>query len=127
MDDYIEHLMQDEPEAWLDALPSYQRNIIKDILKSEPDFLKAAEIYLSARPSKTSTASASQGGGFFLEKVLAEIEAFLCGDSKYEADRAKLVQAGPKLHDFAIALLSSVIAQHVGLSATFSPRLLCSC
>jgi len=79
---------------WLDVLNGYQRNIITEFLKQTDDHFEAAEKWLSSSPDQTVPFGARSdkiNKEQFKEKLIDEIEKFICGDQKYESETNDLL------------------------------------
>lgn len=117
--DNIEELFQSEPTAWLEALEPYQRRLVDELLKTQPNHLESAKMWLSASTSQTVTfgSGKGEGSGLYLDKVVDEIEKLLCGDPKYKTDRTKIFGAAKPLHAYVVGAIAVAIAPALGSSA----------
>lgn len=117
MDDF-ESLFK-EPTAWIDSLPRYQKDIVSQLLSSGKTPEEAAEAWLSATPQDTYPLGVERGRKLFLEMVINELEAFLCGDPKYNNDRSKfnkLLKDSGTVHAYCVGGISIAIAPVIGTS-----------
>lgn len=115
----IDALFDSDPSLWLTTLPEYQQNLVKQVLAQTPSPEAAAARWLSVAPQNTSPLGATKGQQVFLEKLWDELEAFLCGDEKYESDRMKLLAESKPLHAYVVGAISVAIAPTLGSSAAF--------
>jgi hypothetical protein len=115
----IDELFAIASETWLDALPMYQQKIITQLLSEGLSPEDAATRWLSASIKDTFPFGGVRGGKPFLERVVDELEAFLCGDTKYETERAKLLAEAKPTQLFVVSVISLAIAPIVGASAVF--------
>ncbi len=117
MNDF-ESLFQ-EPTAWVDSLPKYQKDIVSQLLSSGKTPEEAAEAWLSATPQDTYPFGAERGRKLYLEMVVNELEAFICGAPKYNNDRSKfnkLLKESGTVHAYCVGGISVAIAPVVGTS-----------
>ncbi|QNO14371.1 hypothetical protein HYG86_06080 [Alkalicella caledoniensis] len=117
--DSFNGLIFDEQESWVDTLPSYQKNRIKQILSSGKSPKETAILWLTASPQNTAPFGTIKGENIFLEKVEEELEGLICGDEKYDDYRKKLSSEVNLSKGYAIGLISSAIAPVVGSSGAF--------
>lgn len=118
----IEDLYQSSPVFLIDALEPYQQNLINDLLSvTDNDFAKAAELWLSATPSQTAWFGGSKShSGVYLEKVVEEIEKFVCGtDDSYQNYRDKLSETTDASQKYIVGVLSTAIGANLGVAGAF--------
>jgi len=113
----FQHLLNQDPKSWLTALPAYQRDLATALLTSDDSPELAAEKWLSAEPSDTYPFGGLRTSKLYLEKLFDELEAFLCGDPKYESDRAKLNAESKPTHALVVSFIAVSIAPAIGASA----------
>lgn len=80
---------------------------------------EVAAAWLSVSPQNTFPFGVEKGERIFLNKLWDEVEAFLCGDPKYESDRQKLEQESNITHTYFVGVVSAAIAPTVGSSGVF--------
>ncbi|NEY21415.1 hypothetical protein G4D61_15840 [Bacillus ginsengihumi] len=110
-----------EESGWLEALPSYQKEIVSELLASK-SHEEAALAWLEASVDNTSPFTGQpQPEKKFLPLLKKEIHKLLCGNPEYAADRNELAQlTQTKENKTAIvSMVSAVIGAKVGLAATF--------
>lgn len=116
----FESLFQ-EPTAWVESLPKYQKDIVSQLLSTGKSPEEVAAAWLSAAPQDTYPFGADRGRKLFLDMVLNELEAFLCDDPKYNIDRSKFndlfIESG-SVHAYCVGVISIAIAPVVGTSGT---------
>ena len=86
----IEDFTQLEPTELIGSLDNYQQEIVRTLLKAtDNNYLESADKWLSASPSNTAKFGGdSSHSTIYREKVVEEIEKFLCGnDNTYEEER----------------------------------------
>ncbi len=116
----IDDLFRRDPESWIDSLPDYQKTLVQELLKQSDSPEEAASKWLTASPRNTFPLGAAQGSSkLYLDKLWNELEAFLCGDSRYEEDRKKLLAELKPGHAYLVGVISVTIAPVLGASATF--------
>lgn len=107
----FEELFSGNEAEWIDALPVYQRDIIKALLAQGRSYDEIAIAWLSAGgPTNTFPFGAQGGSQIFYEKFLEEIEKFLCREDCYSEDRKKLMTDAEATKTLAISLISEAIA-----------------
>jgi hypothetical protein len=120
MEQELESLFQFESTDWLSTLPTYQRNRVSQLLDStQNSYEEAAKQWLSTIPSDTFPFGTEQRQNVFLDKVWDEVEKFLCGDEKYDADRRELLSSSGALETALVSSVSAAIAQVIGVAATY--------
>lgn len=123
MEDF-EGLFEGESSTWLEVLPKFQKEIIDQLFSQGKTPEEAASAWLSAGPRDTYPFGVEKGISLFLEKVLSELEAFLCGDPKYKEDRSKLSKLPKESHAYFVGVISSAVAPVVGSSgAVLAPAI----
>jgi hypothetical protein len=114
-------IILDNPETLINCLDGFQIEIINTFLSiNGQDYLDSADKWLNASPSNT----AAFGGDtsktkIYKDKVLDEIEKFLCGDEKYESDRNKIAADSDKTQKYIIGVMSAAIGKTLGVAGTF--------
>jgi hypothetical protein len=116
MDDY-KKLFEGQPEAWISGLPTYQRRLIEALLAQGNSADEAAEKWLSAVPKDTFPFGGVPSAKPYLNKLLDELEALLCGDPKYTSERAKLALESKPTHALFVSTVAVLIAPAIGTSA----------
>jgi len=120
MDNMMDFLETSEPDSWIAALPSYQRNTIVEMRARGESYDDIALTWIAAGASNTapfSTGGPPQPDPGFLEKLRVEVRAYLCGDKKYDRDRKQLIAGGKEIHAFVISGMSFGIAPFVGAAS----------
>ncbi|WP_147263848.1 hypothetical protein [Prauserella sp. PE36] len=103
--------------SWLDELPKYQRDLIRELGRSG-DLEAAARSWLEAGSvSHTAEFGVLGGARVFYEKVLDELHDLLCVASKYTEEKAKILQEYKAGQASFVAMVTSFIAPHVGTSS----------
>jgi hypothetical protein len=115
------NIIQAEPSKLLLALDNFQSEIITSFLSSTSNnYLDSADKWLNATTFNT----AKFGGQptkskIYREKLLDEVEKFLCGDEKYEDDRNKIRNSQDKTEKYIICVMSTAIGNSIGVAGTF--------
>jgi hypothetical protein len=119
--DELNKIVQEDPEILINCLDNYQIEIIKSFLSSNSNnYLDSADRWLNA-----STTNTAKFGGdtnksqIYREKVLNEVENFLCGDDRYDSDRRKIFDATDKSQKYIIGVMSAAIGKTLGVAGTF--------
>jgi len=123
MEDF-EGLFQEKSSTWLEALPKFQKEIIDQLFSQGKSPEEVASAWLTATSGDTYPFGVEKGQSLFLEKILKELEAFLCGDPKYMDDRSKLSKLPKEAHAYFVGIISTAIAPVVGSSgAVLAPAI----
>jgi hypothetical protein len=108
-------LFEGNSDDWVQALPPYQQRLIDSMLSSrEP--VDAATAWLSASgPTNNAPLGAvHRAANLFYDNLLVEIQALICTNKGYAAERKSLSSsAGAGKTAFIIAV-SDAVAPHVG-------------
>ena len=117
----INNLIISEPGELLSTLDTYQRDIINQFLeKTSNNYLESADRWLNASPSNTALFGGEHDRSkIYRDKILEEIEKFLCGDSSYEEDRNKIAASSDNSQKYIIGLMSAAIGKSLGVAGTF--------
>ncbi len=81
-------LPDDNAEAWINALPDSQQNLVQELLRAGLSELEAAEFWLS-RSGSDATLGFSSGSAAqrYFEAVKAEFSKLVCGGDGYDGVR----------------------------------------
>lgn len=116
------NLFSDQKEtSWLEALPSYQKEIVSELLASK-SHEEAALAWLEASVDNTSPFTGQpKPEKKFLPLLKKEIHKLLCGNPDYAAERNELVQLTQTQENKTaiVSMISALIGAKVGLAATF--------
>ena len=116
--DVLDPLLADDAEAWVSALPQYQQDIVLSFLDQDGDPAVAATQWLTASgPSHTFPFGGKKPEAIFYEKLLAEVEAFLCGDDRYEKERGAFLAEFDSRQAYVVGSVSAIVAPAVGSAA----------
>jgi len=118
--DELTNLFETSHDDLLNSLPRYQRNLIQQITDQGNDYFITAEKIMAAKPSNT-VGFGGNGGqrNIYLNKILEELEKYICGDEKYKEERAKLATSGDKSVQFITGAISSAIGSVLGVAGAF--------
>lgn len=118
-DDFI----QLDRETLISCLEGYQQELVRALIDNNGgNYEKAADSWLSARPSNTVPFGGELNrSSLFREKIVEELEKFICGcdDGKYDNVREELNKQGDITKEAIISALSAVIGSTIGVSAAF--------
>lgn len=118
----INQLVQLSPEEIIGGLESYQQDIVNALLKAtDNNYIESADRWLSASPTNTvKFGGDSNHSSLYREKVIEEIEKFICGnDTKYEEERKKLSANSEKTQQYVIGVISTAIGGELGVAGAF--------
>lgn len=117
----LSNIIQSDQDALLSSIDDFQVEIIKSFLTSTSnDYLLSADNWLNA-----STANTAKFGGepnkakIYRDKLLEELEKFLCGDQRYEDDRKKIAESTDKSQKYIIGVMSVAIGKTLGAAGPF--------
>ncbi len=107
-----------DADDWLEALPSYQRQSVELLLESGKPSDEVARIWLTTTgPSNTFPFGGERFASVFYDKLLEEIERFICDDARYAADRRQLLQHLGAGKAFFVGAMAAAMAPHLGAAA----------
>ena len=105
--------------GWFDGLPAYQSQAIEQLLADGSSEEQVGELWLS-RTGSTSTVGFGVGGPLqsFYANVKKEFVAFVCGDPKFDTERAQAVNIWKEQGKVSlVSIVAAVVASTVGLAA----------
>lgn len=116
----VEQLLLGPAEAWLDALPEYQRTAMGDLLDSlEIEEAVAAWMTIGSPTDTAPFGGVKSAARLLFSNMLIEIQKLLCGDPSYKNERDRLQQGAGVSRIAVITAISSAIGPHLGASAVF--------
>lgn len=105
---------------WLDTLPSYQSKSIQQLIAQGKTYEEIAISWLSANgPANTYPFGSQNTKSLFFEKLMEEVESFICREDKYSDEKKKLLAQFNAGNVYIITFISGVISQVVGASSAF--------
>jgi hypothetical protein len=117
----LSQIIETDQDTLLSSIDDFQSEIIKAFLASNSnDYLASADNWLNA-----STANTAKFGGepnkakIYRDKLLEELEKFLCGDQQYEDDRKKIADSTDKSQKYIIGVMSAAIGKSLGAAGAF--------
>jgi hypothetical protein len=117
----LDKIMQLDEADLLLSIDDFQAEILKSFLElTSNDYLKSADYWLNAN-----TANTAKFGGdpsrsqIYRDKLLEELEKFLCGDEQYEEEREKIAVSSDKSQKYIIGVMSIAIGNVIGAAGTF--------
>jgi hypothetical protein len=114
----LDHLIEGDVNAWVEALPSYQRAHIERMLKSAGPAEVATLWLTSSGPTDTAPFGGVRvSAARFYDNLLLELQKLFCGSQEYEEDRRQLGQAAGMGKLVVVGMISTAIAPHVGAAA----------
>ncbi|ETT55440.1 hypothetical protein BSK66_32355 [Paenibacillus odorifer] len=118
----ITDIFEGNSEEWLDALPTYQKNIVTDLLHAHSPEL-AANVWLEATIENNSPFSSvpSEDKKKYFNFLMDEIQKLLCGNPEYDNQRNEILELFNKNDSKAVivSFISTFIGANFGLSAVF--------
>jgi hypothetical protein len=121
--DGLETLFISETNSnWVDALPSYQKDTINDLLTTK-SLEETASIWLESTVNNNSPfgAEKKESEKKYFAILKSEVNKLVCGDPEYQNERNELNGLINQKENKAaiISLVSAFIGAKVGLAATF--------
>lgn len=117
----LSNIVDSDQDTLLASIDDFQSEIIKAFLVANSnDYLASADNWLNA-----STANTAKFGGepnkakIYRDKLLEELEKFLCGDQQYEDDRKKIAEGTDKSQKYIIGVMSAAIGKTIGSAGAF--------
>jgi len=108
-----------EPDSWIEALPSYQRDAVASLFEISNDYESVAFAWISASPSNTVQYGAQKKDSIFLSRIYDELELFFSEDKKYEKEVLELKKYNPVVQLFVVSTISSFLSPYLGVTAVF--------
>ena len=106
-----------QEEELISSLPGFQTKILKELLAVDSDHLSVADKWLNAKPSNTvGFGGAGIRNHIYRDKILEELEKFVCGDEKYQLDREKLGSATNGTVQYIIGSIATAIGSTMGIT-----------
>lgn len=119
VDDLAPYLVGDE-NAWIEALPEYQRNTLLELREAGIGFEDLGRVWLEAAgASNTAPFGAAAGARIFYEKLLDELHDLLCSDDKYQAERENVLAGFKGGQATAVASITAAIAPLLSAAPPF--------
>ncbi len=117
----LNNLCQSEPNELLLAIDGFQKEILESFLVSTGnDYLASADKWLNAGPSNTAKFGGEPNKAIiYRDKLLEEVEKFICGDNRYDEDRKKISESADKSKQYIIGVMSTAIGSTMGVAGTF--------
>ncbi len=117
----LSQIIESDQDTLLSSIDDFQSDIIKAFLASNSnDYLASADNWLNA-----TTANTAKFGGepskakIYRDKLLEELEKFMCGDQQYEEDRKKIADSTDKSQKYIIGVMSAAIGKTLGAAGPF--------
>ncbi len=103
---------------WIDLLPSYQKKSIYQLIEQGMTYEEIALNWLTANgPSNTHPFGANNTKSLFYEKLMEEIEGFICREDKYTEEKKQISTQFKAGDVYILTFISTAIAPVVGASA----------
>lgn len=119
--DELNDLMTSNKTELIGSLDGYQGEIINSFLDmSSGNYLVSVDKWLNANTANTVPFGGdSSKVKIYRDKLLDELEKFLCGDKSYEEDRKKIKASADKSKQYIIGVMSTAIGKTLGTAGTF--------
>ncbi|KGL58406.1 hypothetical protein [Polaribacter sp. Hel1_85] len=105
----------------LDSLDKFQADILQQFLTdTSNNYTESADKWLTATTANTFQFGGEQGKTkIYIEKVLDEIEKFICGNEDYAEERKEIGESTDKTKEYLIGVMSTAIGQTMGVAGAF--------
>lgn len=111
-------LVTGELSDWIEGLPPYQQDVVRDLVEASPSLEAAAEAWLNVTPGgDVAPYGVRETASLFFDKFQDELYKLLCDGASYEATRAELVKELRVGRTAAVAIASAAIAPALGAAA----------
>ncbi|MBL1281073.1 MAG: hypothetical protein COA33_012405 [Fluviicola sp.] len=117
----LTNIIQSDQDELMSSIDEFQADILKTFLKNTSnDYLTSADNWLNATTANTAKFGGEQGKAkIYRDKLLEELEKFLCGAEQYEEDRKKIAESSDKSQQYIIGVMSAAIGKTIGAAGTF--------
>ena len=117
----LTNIIQSNPSELLTSIDDFQAEILKTFLENTSnDYLTSADNWLNATTANTAKFGGEPGKAkIYRDKLLEELEKFLCGAEEYEEDRKKIAESSDKSKQYVIGVMSVAIGKTIGAAGTF--------
>lgn len=111
----------DEPDAFLEALPGYQRDLLEQLgVRQDPEAAASAWLSAAGAPNTFQLGGSNQTADTsFSSRLKAEIRLFLCDEEAYAEDRDKIVRQGEITHVALVWGIAVALEPAMGSSSVF--------
>lgn len=108
-----------EPNELVSLLPNYQQDLINQLKPNEGNYEVVIDKWLTAKPANTIGFGGIGSNSIYKDKILEELEKFICGDDKYDSERKKLLEIGNGTPTFILGSVCTAIGSAIGTSGTY--------
>lgn len=107
----------ENPEEWFLCLETYQKTSLKEMQLDVTKYEEIAEEWLNCNISQTAQFGTQAKSKIFLANIKKEIVKFICDDTSYTEEKAKL-KAQPVINrTLVVSTMSAAIATIIGTNA----------
>jgi hypothetical protein len=118
MDDQLADVFSGDLKDWVGALPSYQSEVIAQMLVAQDPIDVALAWLGSTGPSNTESFGAIRNApGVFYSSLLEQIKSLLCSEKENIGERKELFKSAKAGRAALVTAASGFIAPHLGISA----------
>ncbi|QNN40171.1 hypothetical protein [Pedobacter roseus] len=118
----LDNIFTLEPKELLEGLPNFQVKLITEMSESGYDYLTIADNWLNTKPKDTVGFGGQPlpaSNNIYRDKIMHELEKFICGDEKYEDERKKLSATAGQPIQFILGGISAAIGSVLGTAGAF--------
>lgn len=118
MDDELADAITGELTDWVEALPSYQQELITQMLVGRDPITVSLAWLSSAGPANTEHFGALRNApNIFYDSLLKQLHSLLCSEKEYISERKELMNSAKAGRAALVTAASGYIAPHLGVSA----------
>lgn len=107
------------PTDWIEVIPPYSINTVREILSTGLSYEDAANAWLSSRGVEQNApfGTANSSGKSFFDSVRAEFSKLVCGDPNYKDIRADVAKYWDQQKTVVVSTVAAFIGSQVGIAA----------
>lgn len=120
MSERIDSFFTTDPGEWIATLPAFHKSSVEQMLGAGRTYDQVAESWLTASAANTfrlGSAPLVAPKETFLSHVKREVRAYLCGDQRYEKERAGLFGDQAATRTLLVSSIAVTIAPSLGVAA----------
>lgn len=114
----LEDVLTGDVAEWVAVLPSYQRDLINNMLVDRDPTTVAVAWLSSSGPADTAPLGAARAGAtLFYDNLLKQIQLLLCGGTDFEEERTRLLSDARAGRAMLVTGIATAVAPIVGAAA----------
>lgn len=117
MDSELSEALTGELTDWVEALPTYQRELIAQMLVArDPGEVSLAWLNSTGPANTESFGALRNAPNLFYDSLLAQIQALFCSEKEYASERKELINSAKAGRTTLVTAAAECIAPHLGVS-----------